>query len=73
MHQLLSSEDEWTQRRTARAGSFGSRVRKVPGADSIQFEASGYTLDAGVSVDAVRFRKFVARGPFCAGARALAW
>ena len=36
--------------------TYVSRLRRLLGADSIQFAHSAYTLDAGVSVDAIRFR-----------------
>ena len=44
--------------------TYVSRLRKLLGVDSIQFAASGYTLDAGVCVDAVRFREFIERRQF---------
>lgn len=39
--------------------TYVSRLRKLLGADSIQFAPSGYTLDGGVVVDAIRFRELV--------------
>jgi DNA-binding SARP family transcriptional activator/DNA-binding beta-propeller fold protein YncE len=39
-----------------------SRLRKLLGPDSIQFAPSGYILDSGSIVDALRFRELVDRG-----------
>ena len=39
--------------------TYVSRLRKLLGADTIQFASSGYTLDAAVGVDALRFRELV--------------
>ena len=44
--------------------TYVSRLRRLLGADSIQFAESGYTLDAGVCVDAIRFRELVERRQF---------
>jgi DNA-binding SARP family transcriptional activator/streptogramin lyase len=44
--------------------TYVSRLRKLIGPELIQFAQSGYTLDAGVSVDAVRFRELVERRQF---------
>jgi DNA-binding SARP family transcriptional activator/DNA-binding beta-propeller fold protein YncE len=57
-------EDEPPPSATKVVQTYVSRLRKVLGADSIQFAASGYTLDAGVCVDAVRFRELVERRQF---------
>jgi DNA-binding SARP family transcriptional activator/DNA-binding beta-propeller fold protein YncE len=42
--------------------TYVSRLRKLLGADSIHFGLSGYVLDAGARVDALRFRELVDRG-----------
>ena len=41
--------------------TYVSRLRKLLGAESIHFGAAGYTLDASVTVDALRFRELVDR------------
>src|SRR5439155_9082209 len=41
--------------------TYVSRLRKLLGAHAIQFASSGYMLDAGVTVDALRFRELVER------------
>ena len=57
-------EDEPPPSATKVVQTYVSRLRKLVGIDSIQFARSGYTLDAGVSVDAVRFRELVERREF---------
>jgi DNA-binding SARP family transcriptional activator len=44
--------------------TYVSRLRKLLGPDSIRFASSGYTLDAVVSVDALRFRELVEQRQF---------
>jgi DNA-binding beta-propeller fold protein YncE len=39
--------------------TYVSRLRKVLGAQSIQFAPSGYILDADITVDALRFRELI--------------
>ncbi len=51
--------------------TYVSRLRKLVGADSIHFGPSGYRLDGGVTVDALRFRELV-EGGVCPGPRTLA-
>jgi DNA-binding SARP family transcriptional activator len=41
--------------------TYVSRLRKLLGVNSIQFASSGYLLDAGVTVDALRFRDLLER------------
>ena len=57
-------DDEPPPSATKVVQTYVSRLRKLLGADSIQFAPSGYTLDAGVSVDAVRFRELVEEREF---------
>jgi DNA-binding SARP family transcriptional activator/streptogramin lyase len=57
-------EDEPPPSATKVVQTYVSRLRKLLGADSIKFAPSGYTLDAGVSVDAVRFRELLERREF---------
>ena len=57
-------DDEPPPSATKVVQTYVSRLRKLLGADSIQFAPSGYTLDTGVSVDAVRFRELVEQREF---------
>jgi DNA-binding SARP family transcriptional activator/DNA-binding beta-propeller fold protein YncE len=54
-------EGEQPQSATKLVQTYVSRLRKLLGADSIQFVSSGYVLDAGVTVDALHFRELVER------------
>src|SRR6266566_1346233 len=55
-------EGEQPRSATKLVQTYISRLRKLLGADSIQFAPSGYILDRGSTVDALRFRELVDRG-----------
>jgi len=55
-------EAEQPQSATKLVQTYVSRLRKLLGARSIQFAPSGYILDPGVTVDALRFRELVKQG-----------
>lgn len=55
-------EAKQPQSATKLVQTYVSRLRKLLGAHSIQFAPSGYILDSGVTVDALRFRELVKQG-----------
>jgi len=57
-------EGEQPRSATKLVQTYVSRLRKLLGAQSIQLASSGYLLDAGVTVDALRFREFIERRQF---------
>jgi DNA-binding SARP family transcriptional activator/DNA-binding beta-propeller fold protein YncE len=54
-------EGEQPRSATKLIQTYVSRLRKLLGAHAIQFASSGYLLDAGVTVDALRFRELLER------------